>query len=153
PALTEFVRRGGTLVVLAGGNEVAQSGLLPFPITLDTVQRNVLDPAAPLHVLDPRSAILNSPNRITASDFDDWTETRAVNVPISVDSRYRTLLSVEDAERRATAPALVVAHLGKGTVVFSPLAVDQELAAIHPGAARLFVNLLAAGHETPNGGK
>ena len=153
PALTEFVRRGGTLVVLAGGNEVVQSGLLPFPITLDTVQRNVVDPAAPLHALDPRSAILNSPNRITASDFDDWTEARAVNVPISVDPRYRTLLSVDDAERRATSPALVVARLGKGTVVFSPLAVDQQLTAIHRGAARLFVNLLAAGHETPNGGK
>ncbi|HEU4787931.1 MAG TPA: PIG-L family deacetylase, partial [Gemmatimonadaceae bacterium] len=112
PALTEFVRRGGTLVVLAGGNEVAQSGLLPFPITLDTVQRTVIDPAAPLHVLDPRSAILNSPNRITASDFDDWTEARAVNVPISVDPRYRTVVSVDDTERRATSPALVVARLG-----------------------------------------
>ncbi|HMA25403.1 MAG TPA: hypothetical protein VKP00_15440, partial [Gemmatimonadaceae bacterium] len=153
PALTEFVRRGGTLVVLAGGNDVAQSGLLPFPIAFDTVQRNVADPAATLHVLDPRSALFNSPNRISASDFDDWTDARAVNVPISVDPRYRTVLSVDDVERRATSPALVVARLGKGTVVFSPLAVDQEVAAIHPGAARLFVNLLAAGHEPANGGK
>lgn len=153
PSLTEFVRKGGTLVVLAGGSEVPQSGLLPFPIAFDTAQRSVADPAAPLHVLDARSAILNWPNRITAPDFDDWTEARALNAPLSVDSRYRTVLAVDDAERHATSPALVVARLGKGTVVFSPLAVDRELGATHPGAARLFVNLLAAGHEPAGGGK
>ncbi|HSQ33080.1 MAG TPA: PIG-L family deacetylase, partial [Gemmatimonadaceae bacterium] len=88
PALTEFVRKGGTLVVLAGGSEVLQgAGLLPFPMAFDTLPRTVADPAAPLHVLDSRSAILTWPNRITAPDFDDWTDARALNAPLSVDSR------------------------------------------------------------------
>ncbi|HSQ30187.1 MAG TPA: hypothetical protein VLN49_10070, partial [Gemmatimonadaceae bacterium] len=113
----------------------------------------VADPAAPLHVLDSRSAILTWPNRITAPDFDDWTDARALNAPLSVDSRYRTVLTVDDTERHTSSPALVTARLGKGTVVYSPLAVDLELAAIHPGAARLFINLLAAGHEPATGSK
>jgi hypothetical protein len=29
--------------------------------------------------------------------------------------------------------------------VYSPLSLDRQLAAVHPGAARLFVNLLSAG--------
>jgi len=154
PALTEFVRNGGTLVVLAGGIEALQkSALLPFPMAFDTLPRTVADPAAPLHAPDPHSPLLNWPNRITAPDFDDWTDARAVSAPLSVDSRYRTVLSVDDAERHTTSPALITARLGKGTLVFSPLAVDLELAATHPGAARLFLNLLAAGHEPASGAK
>jgi hypothetical protein len=63
------------------------------------------------------------------------------------------VLSVDDAERHTTSPALITARLGKGTLVFSPLAVDLELAATHPGAARLFIDLLAAGHEPASGAK
>ena len=38
-----------------------------------------------------------------------------------------------------------MAAVGRGMLVFSSLSVDRELNAVHPGAARLFVNLLSAG--------
>jgi hypothetical protein len=45
--------------------------------------------------------------------------------------------------------ALLVAPLGRGTYVYATLALFRQLPAGNPGAARLFVNLLAARAPAP----
>jgi LmbE family N-acetylglucosaminyl deacetylase len=145
PSLREFMSKGGTVVVMAGGPEVARSGLLPFPITFDSEPRIVHDPSAPVRIAEPTAQILSWPNTIKAPDFDNWSVERARNVPAAFDQRYRSLLTTGDPGEPATAAPLLVAPFGKGTLVFSSLSVDRELNATHAGAARLFVNLLSAG--------
>jgi hypothetical protein len=144
PSLLEFMRNGGTVVVLAGRDEVSQSGLAPYPIAFDSVPSRVRDPRANVVAVDTKSQLLNWPNRITAKDFEDWSTERARGVPSTFDSRYRTPLAVGPAGHQTTA-TLLVAPVGKGMFVYSPLSLDRQLAAVHPGAARLFVNLLSAG--------
>lgn len=144
PSLRSFLRQGGTLVILAGGSEVAQSGLLPFPIAPDTAER-AIDSAWPVHVLDAHSPLLTWPNRITTKDFDGWLAERARGVPLTFDPRYTTVLSIHEGERAPNNGSLLVARVRKGTLVYSPLALDTQIAAVHPGAARLLVNLLSAG--------
>jgi hypothetical protein len=151
PALHNFLRGGGTVVVLPGRDEVGRSGLLPYPIAFDSVLGRVKNPAAEVHVTDPRAQLLNWPNVITAKDFEGWTGDRARNLPSVVDSRYRTLLSMGDAGQKPTTATLLAARMGKGTIVYTSLSIDQQLAEINAGAARLMINLLAAGLSPERG--
>jgi LmbE family N-acetylglucosaminyl deacetylase len=145
PSLVEFARSGGTVVVFPSGDDVARSGLLPFPIAFDSVPARISDPAAPIRVVDAKSQLLHWPNAITPSDFDNWITERARNIPSRFDPRYRTLLSLSDAGQPATTAAVLVAPVGRGVIVYTSLSLDKEVAAINPGAARLLVNFLAAG--------
>jgi hypothetical protein len=147
PALRSFLRKGGTVVVLPGGREIATSGLLPYPITLDSSESRFSDPSGALRIVNAESRLLHWPNAITAADFDHWSVDRARGVPASFDARYRTTLSISDVGHASTTGALLSAPVGKGLVIYSALSLDTQLAAVTPGAARLFVNLLSAGLE------
>ncbi len=142
-SLHQFMRQGGTVVVLPNGPEVAQFGLLPYPVVFDTVVRNISNPDAEVHVVNPRSSLLTWPNAITATDFKDWSVERARNIPIGIDGRYGTVIAIGDPET-ATPATILTARVGRGMLVYSPLALDTQLAAVQPGAARLLVNMLAA---------
>ena len=143
-ALHQFMRQGGTVVVLPNGPEVAQFGLLPYPVVFDTVSRNISNPDAEVHVVNPRSSLLTWPNAITVADFKDWSGERARNVPMGIDGRYGTVIAIGDPET-ATPATILTARIGRGMLVYSPLALDTQVAAVQPGAARLLVNMLVAG--------
>jgi LmbE family N-acetylglucosaminyl deacetylase len=144
PSLGRFLRQGGTIVVLPGGAELAESGIMPYPVTPDTAQREI-DSGWPLQLLDSRSPLLTWPNRITAKDFESWSGERARSVPLAFDPRYSSVLSVREGDRAPNTGLLLVAHVGKGTLVYSSLALDAQIAAVDPGAARILVNLLSVG--------
>jgi hypothetical protein len=145
PSLQAFMRQGGTVVVLPNGEDIGRSGLLPFPIGFDSIPRRVADPGAAVRVTNAKSALLRWPNAITSQDFEEWTGERARDVPAVFDARYQTPLSMGDPDQPETAGTLLVGRIGKGMMIYSSLALDVQLAAVNRGAARLFVNLLAAG--------
>jgi len=144
PALHEFMRRGGTVVVLPG-ETVARSGLLPYPVAFESVPGRVSNPQSRIALTNARSPLLTWPNVITERDFDDWKGDRARGVPAGYDTRYRTVLSTGDDDQPATAATILAATIGKGALVYTSLSLDRQLAAVNPGAARLLVNLLSAG--------
>jgi hypothetical protein len=63
------------------------------------------------------------------------------------DKEYRPLLSTSDPGEQPLSGGLLRAHYGKGTYIYTGLAFFRQLPAGVPGAVRLFVNLLAAGHD------
>lgn len=143
-SLQGFMRQGGTVVVLPQSSDVAQSGLLPFPVVFDTVPRNISNPDVEVHAINPRSSLLTWPNAITAKDFTDWAGERARSVPIGIDGRYGTVITIGDLET-GTPATLLTSRIGRGMLVYTSLALDTQLAAVHAGAARLLVNMLTAG--------
>jgi hypothetical protein len=143
-SLQRFMRQGGTLVVLPNAADIAQSGVLPYPVAFDTVSHGINNPDAEAHIINPRSPILTWPNAITAADFKDWSGERARNVPIGIDGRYGTVVTIGDPET-GTPATILTARVGLGMLVYTSLALDTQLAAVHPGAARLLVNMLATG--------
>ena len=143
-SLQQFIRQGGTVVVLPNGPDIAQSGLLPYPVVFDTVTRSISNPDAEVHVVNPRSMLLNWPNTITAADFKDWSVERARNVPIGIDAHYGTVIAIGDPET-ATPATVLTARVGRGMLVYTSLALDTQLAAVHPGGVRLLINMLTAG--------
>jgi len=149
--LLDYARAGGTLVVQYGQTEMADGGFMPYPITLPRSSERVTDENAPVTVLDPRSPILTVPNRITDADWTGWVQERATYMPHAYDPRYTPIVSMHDPGEPPNTAAILVAPVGRGTYVYTTLAFFRQLPAGNVGAARLFVNLLSAGHPAPSG--
>jgi hypothetical protein len=145
--LMEFVRRGGTLVVQGGTNAIYSLGV--FPYTLDAPPNGgvdrVTEESAPVTILNPAARLLTWPNRITAADWQGWVTERAAYMPRDIDPRYTAFLEMHDPGEPANRGALLVTTLGKGTYIYTTLALHRQLPGAVAGGARLFVNLLSAG--------
>ena len=144
PALISFVRNGGTVVVMPNGKDVARSGLLPFPVGLDSVRPRVTGDAT-VQLLDSTSRLLRWPHAVTARDFEHWLGDRGRNVPLVFDSRYRAVLAMTDPDQPAVTGTVLTAPVGKGMIILTSLSIDEQLAAANPVGARLMINLLSAG--------
>ena len=143
--LLDFAKKGGTVVVQYG-QDIATLGVMPFPVTTPRTSR-VTDEDAPVTILDPRSRVLNSPNKIGKDDWADWVQERALYMPTVIDPHYATPLEMHDPGEPDNKGALLVTPLGKGTYVFTSLSLFRQIPAGVPGGMRLFVNLLSAGIE------
>jgi hypothetical protein len=142
--LLTYVRNGGRMVVQYGQYEMMRPGVVPFPITIRRPHDRVTEETAPVSIVEPGSPLLNSPNRITAGDFSDWVQERALYMPFTFDSRYAAPLAMTDPGEERKRGALLMARYGRGTYVYTSLALFRQLPAGVPGGARIFANLLGA---------
>jgi hypothetical protein len=142
--LLDWVRAGGTMVVQYGQYEMTAPGVMPYPITLGRPAQRVTIEEAPVAVVDATAAVLAAPNRLGEADWRGWVQERATYMPQSADPRYRTAVAMSDPGEPANPNAVLVAPLGRGTYVYTTLALFRQLPAGVPGAARLMANLLAA---------
>ncbi|HEU5239183.1 MAG TPA: NEW3 domain-containing protein [Pyrinomonadaceae bacterium] len=147
--LLDYVSNGGTLIVQYNrANEVGNSPIAPYPITLANVNQNnterVTHEDAPVRFLDPANPILNVPNRITDKDFDSWIDERGTFFLRSWDPRYVTPLESADPGEPGRAGGLVIGKYGKGTYVYTGYSFFRQLPAGVKGAYRLFANLVSA---------
>lgn len=141
--LDEFVKRGGTLVVqYQGGNFPA-----PLPLEMSRTSERVVDEQAPVKLLDPQNPLLNSPNKITAADFDGWVEERGHGFLGSWDPGYTALTETADPGQDPQRGGLLIAHPGKGAYIYVAYALYRQLTELVPGSYRLMANLLSAGEQ------
>jgi len=140
--LLAYVRNGGRLVVQYGQAEMQRPGVMPYPITLAPRAERVTDENAPVTFTDPRSPLLNTPNKITQDDFNGWVQERASYMPSTFDSHYRSMLAMNDPGEQPNRAAILAAPYGRGTYIYVPLALFRQLPAGVPGSARIFANLL-----------
>jgi len=142
PRLREFVRSGGTLVVLGPG--AAIPGVVPYPVSANADSALDYTTDASVRVVNGRSRLLLWPNHIGAHDWANWIQDRAVGTPATADQRYEHVIALTQAGEETSANAVLVAHIGKGTVVYTTLDLPRQIAAGIPGALRLLVNMLSA---------
>ena len=140
--LLEYVRNGGRMVVQYGQAEMQRPGIMPYPITLGQPAERVTDETAPVVFTDPKSPLLNTPNKITQEDFNGWAQERSTYMPTSFDAHYRTMLSMNDPGAPANKSAILATPYGRGTYIYVPLALFRQLPAGVAGGARIFANLL-----------
>jgi LmbE family N-acetylglucosaminyl deacetylase len=143
--LVDFVQRGGTLVVQYGQTEMAEPGVMPYPIALGRPADRVTQEDAPVRVIDQNAPELRAPNRISAADFEGWVQERGLYMPRTFDQHYRALFEMSDPGEPPNRGAVLITKLGRGTYIYTTLSFFRQLPAGVPGAARLFVNLLSAG--------
>jgi len=143
-ALLDYVRRGGTMVVQYGQTEMPNPGIMPFPITLSRPADRVTDEQSQVRILDPKARVLAFPNAIDSADFRGWLQDRSLYMPRTHAPEYASVVSTNDPGEPPNDGGILVAKYGEGTYVYTTLAFFRQLPNGVPGAARLFVNLLAA---------
>lgn len=145
--LLDYVSAGGTLIVQynAGTGDFNTGKFTPFPAELSRARVSVED--APVEILAPQDSIFHYPNQISASDFDGWVQERGLYFMDHWDDRFTPLLSCHDPGEPAQKGGLLKARYGKGLYIYNAYAFFRQLPAGVLGAVRLYVNLLAAGHE------
>ncbi|HVH38520.1 MAG TPA: PIG-L family deacetylase [Gemmatimonadaceae bacterium] len=147
PRLMDWMRAGGTLVVQYGQFEMAEPGMMPFPITFRRPAARVTIENAPVRVLDPQSRLLNWPNRIGERDWANWVQERAVYMPTVIDERYRTPLAMNDPGEPENRGAILEATVGKGRYIYTSLSLFRQIPGGIPGGVRLLVNMISAGAQ------
>jgi len=140
-ALFAYVENGGTVVMQY--NRV--DGLQATPLTLKISQERVTDEHAPVTFLAPENPVLNTPNKITSADFNDWVQERGTYFPNQWDDHFTPILACNDPGESQLKGGLLVADYGKGHFVYTGLAFFRQLPAGVPGAYRLFANLISLG--------
>jgi hypothetical protein len=118
--------------------------MMPYAITLARPADRVTDEASAVRILDPKARVLTYPNAITEADFAGWIQDRSLYMPRTHAGEYVGVVSTNDPAESPNDGGILVAKYGAGTYVYTTLAFFRQLPNGVPGAARLFVNLLAA---------
>jgi LmbE family N-acetylglucosaminyl deacetylase len=163
PRLLEYVRNGGTYVVQyqvgdspdpdmprgfpgrAAPDNPITSALGPYPMTVPGGNRyrvTVEESAVVFPHVD--SLLLQSPNHITAKDFEGWVQERGLYFATQWDPHYETVISSHDPGDKPMEGGELWTRYGKGVYIFTSYSWFRQLPAGVPGAYRLFANLISA---------
>ena len=145
--LLDFVSAGGTLVVQydTAVGDFNSGKFTPYSAELSRARVSVEE--APVTILAPDDSIFHYPNTITQHDFDGWVQERGLYFMDKWDSHFTPLLACHDPGEEEQKGGLLRAQYGKGTYIYAAYAFFRQLPAGVPGAVRLYVNILSAGHE------
>jgi hypothetical protein len=145
--LLDYVSRGGTLIVQYNQSVglFNEGHYTPYPATAANLRVSVEE--QPVEILAPAEQIFNWPNKISAKDFDGWVQERGLYFMSQWDAQFKPLLASNDPGESPQKGGLLLAQYGKGIYIYSAYGFSRQLPAGVPGAIRLFVNLVSAGHE------
>jgi LmbE family N-acetylglucosaminyl deacetylase len=149
--LLDFVYNGGTLLAQynTGVADFNKGKFMPYPAQLSRARVSVEE--APVEILAADDSVFHFPNQITQHDFDGWVQERGLYFMDQWDSNFKPLLASHDPGESPQKGGLLRAQYGKGTYIYTGYAFFRQLPAGVPGAIRLYVNLLSAGHEKSGG--
>lgn len=145
--LLDYVKNGGTLMVQYNQQltQFNAGNYTPYPAQ-ESHDRVTVE-QSPVQVLAPQNAVFHYPNQITSKDFDGWVQERGLYFMDDWDSHFQPLLAANDPGEEPLKGGLLLAHYGKGIYIYNAYSFFRELPTGVPGAIRLYVNLLCAGHE------
>lgn len=140
-ALLDYVKRGGTLIVMYQKTFEWKPDYAPYNLVVSRNRVTVED--APITLLQPDHPLFNTPNAIQASDWNGWIQERGLYFPSQWAKEYTPLIEVHDPGESPPPGSLLVAKYGKGTYMYTALVWYRQLRELHPGALRVFANMLA----------
>ncbi len=155
PLLLRYVEEGGTLLVQYNTTPRFFSGASDFQIDPATLgpqpfsisRGRVTVEEAPPTFLDPKHPLLNTPNTITAADFEGWVQERGLYFASDFGTNYTPLIAWNDPGEDPLNGALIVADHGKGRFIYTGISFFRQLPAGVPGAYRLWANLISPRRE------
>ena len=144
--LLDYVKDGGNLIIqynTAGRNGLGLDNLAPYPMELS--RDRVTDEFAQVNIIAKDHPLVNSPNKIEATDFDNWVQERGLYFPNKWGNEFTPIFSMADKGESAKKGSLIVAKYGKGNYIYTGISFFRELPAGVPGAYKLFANMLSLG--------
>ncbi len=144
PTLFSYVNNGGTIIAQYNNSEgLKTKEIAPYDLQLS--RDRVTDETAKVTFLAPENSVLNTPNKITHADFDNWVQERGLYFPNKWDQHFTPILAFNDPDEKPHEGGLLVAKYGKGHFVYTGLSFFRQLPAGVPGAYRLLANLISLG--------
>jgi LmbE family N-acetylglucosaminyl deacetylase len=144
-ALLDYVERGGNVIVGYQKTFEWKPDLAPYPINVGRGRVTVED--APITILVPDHPLFNVPNKIEASDWDGWKQERGLYFPSRWDDAYTPLLACNDPGDSPLEGSCLYAEYGEGTYFYTALVWYRQIRRLHPGATKVFANMLALGQD------
>ncbi len=147
PEIMKYIENGGNYVVqynTASFLGPMKSSMSPYPLLVSR-NRITKEEAKPEFLL-PSHPLLNSPNKISETDFLDWIQERSIYTAETADPNFAFPLGFSDPGESQNKGNIAVTKYGKGQFIYTGLVFFRELPAGVPGAYRLFSNLLAKPH-------
>ena len=144
PEIMKYIENGGNYVVqynTASFLGPMKSSMSPYPLLISR-NRITKEEAKPAFLL-PSHTLLNSPNKISETDFQDWIQERSVYTAETNDPHFEFPLGFTDPNEAENKGNIAVTKYGKGQFIYTGLVFFRELPAGVPGAYRLLANLLA----------
>lgn len=143
--LNEYIAQGGNLIVqYLKSNQVGirKVKVGPYAFTVNSGKR-VTQENVPVDFVLPTHSVLNFPNKIEKSDFDNWVQERSTYMAENVDAHFEAPLSMKDKGETPSTGSLLIAPYGKGNMVYLSLVLFRQLPAGNPGAYKLLANLIS----------
>jgi hypothetical protein len=91
----------------------------------------------------PAHTVLNTPNKITATDFEGWVQERTTYQAENIDAHFEAPLAMSDKGEPISNGSLLIAPYGKGNMVYLSLVLFRQLPAGNPGAYKILSNLIS----------
>jgi LmbE family N-acetylglucosaminyl deacetylase len=146
PPLFDYVKEGG--VVISQYNTTADLKTKEFgPYPLEIARDRVTDENAEVRILAPAHPVMNTPNKITAKDFEGWVQERGLYFSSKWDAAWTPILSSNDPKEKPLDGGLLIAKSGKGYFVYTGYSWFRQLPAGVPGAYRIFANMVSLGEK------
>lgn len=140
--LLQYIEQGGLYIVQYNTNwDLYTDDFAPFPFKIGRGRVSV--ETAPVNFIIPHHAVLNTPNKLEISDFDNWVQERGLYFATDLDSAYATPLTFTDPDEQPQYGSLIIADYGKGAFMYTGISFFRELPAGVSGAYRLFINMIA----------
>ena len=140
--LMKYTHDGGTLVMQYNtSHRLKTENFSPYQMKLSR-DRVALE-SAEMRMLLPEHRVLNTPNKITNKDFDNWVQERGLYFPSEWDDKYDAIFSMNDVGETPKEGSLLVTTYGKGHYIYTGLSFFREIPAGVPGAYRLLANIVS----------
>ena len=143
--LNDYVAQGGNLIVqYLKSNQVGIKPVKvgPYKFSVNSGKR-VTQENVPVEFSLPKHPVLNSPNTITSSDFENWTQERSTYQSDNFDAHFEAPLTMNDKGEAPSNGSLLIAPYGKGNMVYVSLVLFRQLPAGNPGAYKLLANIIS----------
>jgi LmbE family N-acetylglucosaminyl deacetylase len=142
--LLQYVQNGGNLIVQYNrtGTNGLTPAMAPYPFTISGGSRVTEENAEVVFSIHTHP-VLQSPNQITARDFEGWIQERSTYQATAIDARYEAPLLMHDKNEQPSSGSLITCAYGKGNFSYVGLALFRQLPAGVSGAYKLLANLIA----------
>ena len=143
--LNAFVAQGGNLIVqYLKSNQVGIKPVKvgPYKFSVNAGKR-VTQEDVPVIFSLPNHTVLNTPNKITTSDFENWVQERSTYQSDNFDGHFEAPLTMNDKGEAPSNGSLLIAPFGKGNMVYVSLVLFRQLPAGNPGAYKLLANIIS----------
>ncbi len=143
--LNAYIAQGGNLIVqYLKSNTVGIKPVKvgPYKFSVNASKR-VTQENVPVDFTLPTHVVLNSPNKITTQDFDNWVQERSTYQSDNFDSHFEAPITMNDKGENPSNGSLLIAPFGKGNIVYVSLVLFRQLPSGNPGAYKLLANLIS----------